>query len=440
MLRLSFVRNICTIFLVTTALFHRTSGFQKYAIKCIASPQLHRVCTVRYMSKRKLSSEDPPKAVSKKSQRVTVENVIELPKLPFIPHGFNSARARLLSNTTNLRTDGDCVILWMSRDQRVNDNHAMLYAQGVATAHNVPLKVVFNMVPKFLEATLRQYDFMVKGLMEVEEQLRQKHIPFHLLMGDPVVNIPQFASEHRAILVVVDFSPLRVGLLWSKSAGEGLDNLQNPIPIVQVDAHNVVPCWVASPKLEYGARTIRTKIQNRLPEFLTKFEELEPNQHGSLVGCHAIDWVAALASLEIDRTVLPVSWLQPGSSAASEMLQSFIETRLKDYGTKRNDPNQNLQSNLSPYIHFGQISVQRLVLAVKSSKRHPSSADSFIEEAVVRSELSDNFCFCKYSALSMFPFRLFNLRKRLSMQSYFVSSIEKDFVLFVVFSLFLMHR
>lgn len=32
------------------------------------------------------------------------------------------------------------------------------------------------------------------------------------------------------------------------------------IPVWQVDAHNIVPCWIASDKLEYGARTIRPKI------------------------------------------------------------------------------------------------------------------------------------------------------------------------------------
>ena len=57
----------------------------------------------------------------------------------------------------------------MMRDQRAIDNHAMAYAQSVAVAHNVPLKVVFNLVPKFLEATLRQYAFMIKGLEEVEQ-------------------------------------------------------------------------------------------------------------------------------------------------------------------------------------------------------------------------------------------------------------------------------
>lgn len=43
----------------------------------------------------------------------------------------------------------------------------------------------------------------------------------------------------------------------------------------QVDAHNVVPCWVVSPKLEYAARTIRTKITKLLPEFLTDFPVVE---------------------------------------------------------------------------------------------------------------------------------------------------------------------
>jgi hypothetical protein len=39
----------------------------------------------------------------------------------------------------------------------------------------------------------------------------------------------------------------------------------------QVDAHNIVPCWIASEKLEYGARTIRPKITTKLAEFLTQF-------------------------------------------------------------------------------------------------------------------------------------------------------------------------
>lgn len=38
-----------------------------------------------------------------------------------------------------------------------------------------------------------------------------------------------------------------------------------------MDAHNIVPCWIASDKQEYGARTIRRKIHDKLKEFLTGF-------------------------------------------------------------------------------------------------------------------------------------------------------------------------
>ena len=54
-----------------------------------------------------------------------------------------------------------------------------------------------------------------------------------------------------------------------------------------------------------------------------------------------------------------------------------------------------IYSYIHPYIdiHFGQISVQRAVLTLKALKRHASSVDVFIEEAVVRRELAENFCY-----------------------------------------------
>jgi deoxyribodipyrimidine photo-lyase len=51
-------------------------------------------------------------------------------------------------------------------------------------------------------------------------------------------------------------------------------------------------------------------------------------------------------------------------------------------------------SNLSPYFHFGQLSVQRVALEITKHRKVSSTAvDTFLEEAVVRRELSDNFCF-----------------------------------------------
>ena len=97
----------------------------------------------------------------------------------------------------------------------------------------------------------------------------------------------------------------------------------------------------------------------------------------------------------VDETVQPVSWAKPGTNHGYEMLESFVSSRIKSYNDKRNDPNVQALSNLSPWFHFGQLSVQRAVLYVKKSagSRYGEAVKSFVEESVVRSELSDNFCY-----------------------------------------------
>lgn len=72
-----------------------------------------------------------------------------------------------------------------------------------------------------------------------------------------------------------------------------------------------------------------------------------------------------MESVDVDRSVDEVKWAQPGYKAGIAILESFIETRLKIYTDKRNDPTLNALSNLSPWLHFGHISAQRCVLAVK---------------------------------------------------------------------------
>lgn len=48
---------------------------------------------------------------------------------------------------------------------------------------------------------------------------------------------------------------------------------------------------------------------------------------------------------------------------------------------------------MSAYFNLGQMSAQAAVMRVKASKRHPDGVKAFVEQAVVRRELSDNLCF-----------------------------------------------
>lgn len=72
---------------------------------------------------------------------------------------MNQQRLRILKNATH-NTNGP-IVYWMSRDQRAHDNWALLYAQQLALERHQQLLVVFCLVPIFLEATIRQYGFML---------------------------------------------------------------------------------------------------------------------------------------------------------------------------------------------------------------------------------------------------------------------------------------
>ena len=97
-----------------------------------------------------------------------------------------------------------------------------------------------------------------------------------------------------------------------------------------------------------------------------------------------------------------LSWIEPGESGASKTLRNFLETKLSRYDTDRNDPNRDGQSNLSPYLHFGQIGASRVALEVMQSMQ---DAGAFLEELIVRRELSDNFCYYNqnYDNVQGFP-------------------------------------
>ena len=333
----------------------------------------------------------------------------------------NPSRVRLLSEEKNKPATGGPVILWMSRDQRLDDNWALLFAAQLAAAGGVntaasssssppapavPLAVAFNLVPAFLGAGARQFGFMLRGLKELEARLSeisQKKVAFFLLEGEPTETLPALAAETGARAVVSDFSPLRLNRAWKRGVAE---RLPASCSLFEVDAHNVVPCWAATDKKEVGARTLRPKIHRLLPEFLTEFPQAGaalsalPAWSGaaSLKQPTRPDWDAAIGrALAAGAAVPEVLWLTPGAAAASAALAAFLEpSRLKKYATKRNDPNDpSAQSSLSPYLHFGQLGAQRAALEAakhRGSSSTRESVEAFLEELVVRKELSDNFC------------------------------------------------
>ena len=279
------------------------------------------------------------------------------------------------------------MVYWLSRDQRSRNNWALLYSQELAMKNDEPLIVLFSLVNEFNEATIRQYKFMLEGLKEVEEDLQSLNIPFYLIKGSPEEVVPKFVEDQDVSKLVTDFDPLKVKKGWKKEVSNKID-----IPFFEVDAHNIVPVWVASDKQEYAARTIRPKINEKLSDFLVEYPDLKEQSIDQTYDNTDIDWENLEDSLDVDRSVKPVDWIDSGMEAAFKVLNDFLENKLSQYPEFSNDPNKDVLSNLSPYLHFGQISAQKVALEVKKFDVDEEAEEEYLEQLIIRKELSDNFC------------------------------------------------
>ena len=312
---------------------------------------------------------------------------------------IDSARKRFrYLNDKPFYSSGQTVVYWMERDQRVDDNWALIVANEISKKHNKQLVIIFNYDLEFYGNELRRFDFLIKGLREVEVKCNNLNIPFIFTHGNSEEKVIQQIQKLKACSLITDANPLKP---IKKAKSEIVKNID--LQFLEVDAHNIVPVWISSNKEEFGARTIRGKLNNMLEEYLADFPKIEKQIPGKRKVVKN-NFNKTLLELELNSDVEPITWLNSGENAAFEVLQKFIKTKLKTYGDERNDPNTNVISNLSPYIHFGQISAQRVALIMQAVADNPNTK-VFLEEMIIRRELSDNYTFYNdnYDNFNGFP-------------------------------------
>lgn len=290
------------------------------------------------------------------------------------------------------------VVYWLSRDQRVRDNWALLFAQQEALIHKRGIVVVFCLVPDFLGATSQHYAFLLQGLDIVSKELNSLNIDFIMFKDSPQTILPAFLRQIDAHLLVADFDPLRIKKQWKT---ELLGKVATPI--YEIDTHNIIPAWLVSDKKEYGAYTIRPKIHRLLDDFLTDIPTAQPHpvrytlptdiplhNHPSAATNH-----------------LPLADVQysPGERVAWKKAKRFLATGLQNYAGQLNNPCLQGQSGLSPYLHFGHLSAQRLAYEILQCPLPAETTAPFLEQLIVRRELSDNFCLYEnnYDSFEGFP-------------------------------------
>lgn len=310
---------------------------------------------------------------------------------------MTARRGRILSRAAGGRGP---VLHWMHRDHRLRDNWSLLYAWELARNLDVPLISAHCLDPAYPGAEAAHFRFLIEGLEALERDMAARGLPLLRLLGDPPDEIAKLARALDASAVVADFDPLRHKRAWLARAASAL-----PCPLHEADARNVVPCFVASDKPEYMARTIRPKIHRLLPEFLADYPEPPAQTAPDIPPGLGRSAGEVADAFRIARSTPIPGGHEPGERAGRAALEDFLANRLRGYAVDRNDPARDGQSGLSPWLHFGMLSAQRAALAVAASDAPAPDKEAFLEELIVRRELADNFCLHHqdYDSAACFP-------------------------------------
>jgi len=285
---------------------------------------------------------------------------------------------------------GQYILYWMQQSQRAAHNPALELAVRRANDHDVPVIVGFGLMDDYPEATERHYAFMLEGLAETSARLKDRKMKLVMRHGHPRDVALELARD--AVEIVCDRGYLRHLVEWRDDVAAEAGRR-----VTQVEGDVVVPVDLASEKAEHSARTLRPRVNRHRDRFLRGLSptrvgqsSLELAVKGDLDPREVDDNLAAVSCIrEVKRSFR----FRGGTKAARARLTSFIRSHLEGYDEGRNEPADDATSHLSPYLQYGQISPVEVANKIRASKSgSEESVEAFLEEMIVRRELSHNFC------------------------------------------------
>lgn len=270
---------------------------------------------------------------------------------------------------------GDFVVYWMQTNHRFQYNYALEYAVSWANKLNKPLLIYEELTCNYRWASARIHTFYLEGMQEHADFADEKKLNYV-----PVVEEKPGESRElwetlfkKACCLITDEYPVFSIRDRNEELGELVDFM-----VCTVDSNGIIPLGLTE-KAPYNAYFFRKIMQCNFIECFTApprqhpLNQLENRSEISLPKKYQkvrSDSLSRLrntsdfiSSLDIRHDVKP-GRLTGTRQAALGKLGSFIRYGLQQYDEKRNDPDANASSGLSPWLHFGKISEYEIVKAV----------------------------------------------------------------------------
>ena len=281
--------------------------------------------------------------------------------------------------------EGEVIVYWMTAARRAQWNHALQHAVDLAKHHHLPLVVIECLALQHRWANDRISTFVLQGMVDNRTAFE----------GTGVTYIPYVETNRRQA------SGLLKGWL-DRSRACVIDDYPTYYPkhVLNV-ALSVIPCEIhvvdsngfmamrAQGRDFSTAYSLRRHLHKTIREHMHEFPQrqpldaaadlpqLDPEVVRSIfaktdtpITPYEFLWRVseggdigreALSSLAIDHDVQPVMGKKGGYVEGRRRWKEFFAERLKTYHEKRNEPQERGASGLSPWLHYGHISVHAIL-------------------------------------------------------------------------------
>lgn len=305
----------------------------------------------------------------------------------------------------------------MTSARRLQSNFALEHAVAQAVALQRPLIILEALRCGYAHASDRIHAFVLEGMAEHAADLRTSAATYYPYVEPrPGAGSGLLAALAReACVVVTDWYPaFFLPRMHAAAAG------QIDVRLDAVDTNGLLPVAEAGRAIPM-AHGFRSHLQRSLRPHLATWPAERPLDalpraaRAAIASDVLARWPAAgadvdLAALPIDHGVPPVS-TRGGSRPARARLAHFLSRGLQEYLGDHNQPELDGTSRLSPWLHFGHLSVHEVFQAVMSREKWTSrklgsgargaregwwnvsaTTESFLDELVTWRELAFNTC------------------------------------------------
>lgn len=271
-------------------------------------------------------------------------------------------------NESEVDPSGDYVLYWMIAFRRGCYNYSLQRAVEWAKRLNKPLFILEALRSNYPWASDRIHQFVAEGMWDNAVHFAKKDVLYYPYLEPKHGAGKGLLKElaHRACVVISDDFPC---FFLPKMIRAAASQIRTRFELI--DSNGLLPMR-AAPKVFLRAVDFRRFLQKNLLPHLAEIPKADPLLRTSLPLFESLPseikqrWPSADLNKLLERkqpwTSFPIDHNVPavttigGSKAAKETLRAFLKRKLPLYDEDRNQPEKDMSSGLSPYLHFGHLS------------------------------------------------------------------------------------